>query len=354
MANEQTKAGERNLVAVMHGIGELRIEERAIPEPGPGEVLVEVRSVGVCGSDVHFFEHGRIGLDVVEPPHVLGHEVAGRIAAHGTGVAGPPIGARVAVEPSRPCGSCRVCRIGRYNLCPDMRYFSAPPMDGAFARYVTAPAAFAFPLPENVSDDAAALIEPVSVVLYAGRRTGIGAGDRILIAGGGPIGLLMAQVARALGATRVIVADTNSHRLALAAETAKADTVDVSTTRLQDAVSEVDAFIECSGNPAALVSGIECVRRAGRATVIGMSPEQTAEIPLAVMQAREIDLVPTFRFANVYDAAIELVAAGAVDPTSIVTGHFELEDTERALRAGRSDPSSVKAIVRPWGLEGGE
>jgi L-iditol 2-dehydrogenase len=348
MESMRTLTGEQNLVAVMKGVGELRVEERAVPEPRPGEVLVEVASVGVCGSDVHFFEHGRIGLDVVQPPHVLGHEVAGRVVAHGDLVPGPAIGARVAVEPSRPCGTCRVCRIGRYNLCPDMRYFSAPPMDGAFARYVTAPASFAFEVPDSVSDDAAALIEPVSVVLYAGRRTGIRAGDRILIAGAGPIGLLMAQVARAMGATRVIVTDTNARRLALAAETGATDTVDVSKTRPQDAVPEVDAFIECSGNPAALTSGIECVRRAGRATVIGMSPEQTAEVPMAVMQAREIDLVPTFRFANVYDAAIELVASGAVDPTAIVTGHFKLEETERALRAGRTDPTSVKPIVRPW------
>jgi L-iditol 2-dehydrogenase len=348
MESVRTPARETNLVAVMHGVGELGIEERDVPEPGPGEVLVEVSSVGVCGSDVHFFEHGRIGLDIVEPPHVLGHEVAGRVAAHGPGVVGPPIGARVAVEPSRPCGNCRVCRIGRYNLCPDMRYFSAPPMDGAFARYVTAPASFAFAVPDTVSDDAAALIEPVSVVLYAGRRTGIGVGDSILIAGAGPIGLLMAQVARAMGATRVIVTDTNARRLALAAETGATETIDVSTMRPQDALAEVDAFIECSGNPAALTGGLECVRRAGRATVIGMSPEQTAEIPMAVMQAREIDLVPTFRFANVYDAAIELVASGVVDPTSIVTGHFRLEETARALRAGGSDPSSVKPIVHPW------
>jgi L-iditol 2-dehydrogenase len=337
-----------NVVAVMQGVGELELEQRSVPEPGPGEVLVEVSSVGVCGSDVHFFEHGRIGLDVVEPPHVLGHEVAGRVIAHGEDVSAPPIGARVAVEPSRPCGVCRVCRIGRYNLCPDMRYFSAPPMDGAFARYVTAPQSFAFPVPDDVSDDAAALIEPVSVVLYAGRRTGIGAGERVLIAGAGPIGLLMAQVARAMGATHVVVSDTNARRLALAAETAATETVDVSATPVQEAVSDVDAFIECSGNPAALTSGIECVRHGGRVTVVGMSPEQTATIPIAVMQAREIDLVPTFRFANVYAAAIELVASGAVDPTAIVTGHFPLEETERALRASRTDPGSVKPIVRPW------
>jgi L-iditol 2-dehydrogenase len=336
-----------NLVAVMDGVGQLRLEERPVPEPGPKEVLVEVSSVGVCGSDVHFFEHGRIGLDVVEPPHVLGHEMAGVVVAHGPGATTPPIGSRVAVEPSRPCGVCRVCRAGRYNLCPDMRYFSAPPMDGAFARFVTAPESFAFPVPDHVSDDAAALIEPVSVVLYAGRRSRIGGGDRVLISGAGPIGLLMAQVARALGATAVAVSDVNERRLALAARTAATQVVDVSTSSLQDKVGEVDVFVECSGNPAALSSGINCVRRAGTVTLVGMSPQQTVEIPIAVMQAREITLVPTFRFANVYPAAIELVASAAIDPEAIVTGHFTLEETERALRAGQTDEASVKAMVHP-------
>jgi L-iditol 2-dehydrogenase len=349
MEDARVPGADVNVVAVMQGLGRLDIEERSVPEPGPAEVLVEVSSVGVCGSDVHFFEHGRIGLDVVEPPHVLGHEVSGRVVGHGAGATTPPLGSRVAVEPSRPCGTCPVCRSGRYNLCPHMRYFSAPPMDGAFARFVTAPQSFAFPVPESVSDDAAALIEPLSVVLHAARRTGLGGGDRVLIAGAGPIGLLMAQVSRAMGATQVIVSDTNPRRLTLAAETAATETVDVSTTAPQDAVSEIDAFIECSGNPAALASGIECVRPGGTATVVGMSPAQTAEIPIAVMQAREISLVPTFRFANVYAAAIDLVASGAVDPTAIVTGHFSLEETDQALRAGKSDPNSVKPIVHPWG-----
>lgn len=336
-----------NRAAVMVGLGELRLESRPVPEPAPGEVLVEVAAVGVCGSDVHFFEHGRIGLDVVEPPHVLGHEVSGVVVGHGAGVDGPPIGTRVAVDPSRPCGSCRVCRGGRYNLCPRMRYLSAPPTDGAFAHYVTAPHDFVFPVPDEVSDDAAALVEPLAVVVHAARRAGIAGGDRVLVTGAGPIGLLMTQVARAFGAAEVIVSDRDERRLALAAELGASRTVDVGREQLAEAVAEVDVLVECSGNPRALPDGIRCVAAGGVAAVVGMSPAEEATIPIAVMQAREIALVPTFRFANAYAPAIALLTAGMVRPEAIVTGHYGLAETERALRAGGEVPGSVKVMVHP-------
>lgn len=341
-------AADANRVAVMQGIGELEIEARPLPEPGEGEVIVEVRAVGVCGSDVHFFEHGRIGLDVVNPPHVLGHEVSGVVVAHGQGVTDPPVGARVAVEPSRPCGTCRICREGRYNLCADMRYFSAPPTDGAFAEFVVVPKSFAYPVPDSISDDAAALIEPLSVAVHAARRAEIGAGDRVLITGAGPIGLLMAQVARAAGAAEVTVSDVNPARLSLAESMGASRVVDVSQMPLADVGLEVDVLVECSGNVNALPDAIRCIGPGGVAAVVGMSPTEDVTLPLAFMQAREIRLVPTFRFANAYRRAIGLVASGAVRPESIVTGHFPLEDTGLALRAGRTDPNSVKAMVTPW------
>lgn len=346
MNTNATISPSANRVAVMTGVGELEIEERPVPQPDEGEVLIQVRAVGVCGSDVHFFEHGRIGLDVVEPPHVLGHEVSGVVVAHGRGVTEPPVGTRVAVEPSRPCGKCRICREGRYNLCADMRYYSAPPTDGAFADYVVAPADFAFPVPDTLSDDAAALIEPVAVVVHAVRLGGVSAGDRVLVTGAGPIGLLATQAARAAGAAEVTVSDVNPVRLALAQDMGAARTVDISQTPLADAGLEVDALIECSGNVKALADAIPCIAPGGVAIVIGMTPTE-GSLPLAVMQAREIRLVPTFRFANAYRRAIALVAAGAMQPERIITGHFGLEETFRALRAGRTDPNSVKAIVSP-------
>lgn len=141
--------------SVLRGPGDVVVEERAVPQPGPGEVVVRVSSVGVCGSDTHYYDHGRIGRFVVESPLVLGHEAAGEVAALGPGVATLAVGQRVSVEPGVPDLTCPQCLAGRYNLCPDMRFFATPPIDGAFAEYVVVHAAFAHPVPETISDDAA-------------------------------------------------------------------------------------------------------------------------------------------------------------------------------------------------------
>ncbi len=186
-------------VSVLHEAGRLELADWPVPAPGPGEVLVAVRSVGVCGSDVHYFQHGRIGDFVVRSPLVLGHEVSGRIAAAGPGVDPRRVGSRVAVEPGAACGACAQCKAGRYNLCPDMRFFATPPVDGALAEYVVVRADLAFDLPDAVSDDAAALLEPLSVGIWATGKARLTAGSSVLIAGAGPIGLVAAQVARAGG-----------------------------------------------------------------------------------------------------------------------------------------------------------
>jgi len=331
-----------NRAAVLHGVGDVRIEERPVPEPGPREVLVEVGAVGVCGSDIHYYEHGRIGDHVVRAPMVLGHESAGRVAAVGAQVSRHAVGDRVTLEPGVPCGRCRECRAGRYNLCPDVVFFATPPIDGAFANFVAIHEDFAFALPDALSDEVGALMEPLSVGIWACRKAGVTAGERVLVTGAGPIGLLALQVARAFGATEVTVSDTNEHRLAFAARTGATRTVEPG-----EDVGEVDALIECSGHPAALAAGVAAVRPAGTAVVVGMGPGETAELPLALIQTREIWLTGTFRYANTYPTAIALAAAGRVDLEAIITGHYGLDDAEAALRAGREDPASVKVMVMP-------
>ena len=168
--------GLSNKAAVLHGIGDLRIEERPVPVPGPRQVLVEVGSVGICGSDVHYYEHGRIGDFVVRAPMVLGHEASGIVVGRGDSARRHEIGQRVALEPGVPCGSCRECRTGHYNLCRDVVFFATPPVDGALARYVTIHEDFAFALPAEVTDDAGALCEPLSVGLWACRKAEITVG----------------------------------------------------------------------------------------------------------------------------------------------------------------------------------
>jgi L-iditol 2-dehydrogenase len=166
-------------VSVLRGVGQVTVEERSVPEPGTDEVLVEVGSVGVCGSDVHYFEYGRIGRYVVDSPLVLGHEAGGVVAAVGVEVTSLQVGQRVSIEPGVPCRSCRQCLTGHYNLCPDVRFFATPPYDGAFSQFVAMPAAFVYPVPDSISDDAAGLLEPLSVGVWACRRSQLAPGSTV-------------------------------------------------------------------------------------------------------------------------------------------------------------------------------
>jgi L-iditol 2-dehydrogenase len=333
-----------NRAAVLHAPGDVRVEERPIPEPGPHDVLVEIAAVGVCGSDVHYYEHGRIGPRVVRAPHVLGHESAGRVIATGERVTRHASGDRVALEPGVPCGRCRECRTGAYNLCRDVRFLGAPPTDGAFTRYLALHEDFAHALPDAVSDEEGALMEPLSVALWACEKAGVSAGDRVLVTGAGPIGLLVTQVARARGAVEIVVTDVNERRLQLAGAMGATHTVGAGRG---GRVGEADALIECSGHPQALRDGIAALRPAGTAVLVGMGGDAQSSVPLSLIQAREIWLTGTFRYAGTYPAAIALAASGAVDLAAIITGHFGLDEVGAALRAGREDPQSVKPIVNP-------
>ena len=336
--------------AVLRGPGDLVLEERPVPEPGPGQVVVRIASVGVCGSDVHYYEHGRIGRFVVDQPLVLGHEAAGEVTAAGPGVGVPAVGQRVSIEPGVPDLVCAQCLAGRYNLCPAMRFFATPPIDGAFAEYVVVHAAFAHPVPAEVGDDAAALLEPLSVAVWACRRGGVTAGSRVLVTGAGPIGLLAVQTARSFGATEVVVSDVNPARLELARELGATAVVDARSggpaalDRAPDRAPEV--LLECSGNPRATADALRALAPAGRAVLVGMGGDEVT-LPLSVLQEREISVTGTFRYAGTWPTAIALVATGRIDLDRLVTGVFGLADAEDALTAGRRDPRSVKVVVRP-------
>lgn len=332
--------------AVLQGVGKIKLEERPRPEPGPREVLVRVASVGTCGSDVHYYEHGRIGDFVVESPLVLGHEPSGTVVVTGPGVSRDRVGQRVSVEPGVPDFTCRQCRAGRYNLCPSMRFFGTPPIDGAFCEYVVTHEEFAHPVPDALSDDAAALIEPLSVGVWACRKARVEPGTRVLVTGAGPVGLLCMQTALAFGATDVLITDVNSVRLGVARDLGASETLDVGETRLSDAGFEPDVLLECSGHPAAIGEAIRAVGRAGRVVLIGMGGDEIP-LPLSHVQTRELEVTGTFRYAGTWPAAIALAAAGRVQLDALVTGHYGLADVEQALTAGTRDPKLVKAVVRP-------
>ncbi len=330
-----------NPSAVLYATRDLRIEDRPIPVPGAGEVLVNVRAIGICGSDVHYYEQGRIGPYVVEHPMVVGHESAGVIVAVGAGVDPARVGEMVALEPGVPCYHCEQCLTGRYNLCPDVVFFATPPVDGSIASYVTIDARFAHTAPAGLSFEEAAMAEPVSVGVWAARKAGVTAGDRVLVTGAGPIGLYAAQVARALGAATVTVTDMSAFRLdaarALGFDTERADTPLKTTFTVQ---------LECSGAAAAVNSGMRRLAPAGRVVLVGMGPD-LVPIDVPLVQTKELTIGGVFRYANTYPTALDLIATGAVDATAIITHRFDLEHTEDALTLARRDPESLKAIIIP-------
>jgi L-iditol 2-dehydrogenase len=329
--------------SVLVAQGQVRVEERPVPTPADDEVLIKVASVGVCGSDVHYYREGRIGDFVVDEPLVLGHEASGQIVAVGSNVPDSRIGERVAIEPQRPCRVCAQCAAGRYNLCPNMQFYATPPIDGAFQEYVTIQAPFAHPVPDSVSDDAAALFEPLSVGIWAARKAGIVPGSRVLIAGAGPIGVITTQAAKAFGAAEIIVTDPVAERRSMVERFGATTTLDPRTDSVADL--GVDAFIDCSGATPAVKAGITAVRGAGRVVLVGMGADEIA-LPIPVIQNRELTVTGVFRYTHTWPVATHLAASGQVDLESLVTGRFDLDHAEDALNADRT-PGSLKVMVRP-------
>jgi L-iditol 2-dehydrogenase len=326
--------------AVLVEPGRIAMEQRSVPKPGPGDVLIRVSSVGVCGSDTHYYRHGRIGSFVVEAPLVLGHEAAGTIVGVGESVDASRIGQRVSIEPQRPDPDSAETRRGDYNLCPHMRFFGTPPVDGALCDYVTIGADFAHAVPDTVSDDAAALCEPLSVGIAAVRKAGLGEGSSVLVAGAGPIGIVAIQLARAYGATGIAVSDPDELRRNQARNNGATVAFDPAA---DEPGGNFDAFIDASGAPAAVTAGIRALRPAGTAVLVGSGAE-SMDLPTQLIQNRELTLTGVFRYADTWPEAIALVESGRVDLDGMVTGRFPLESAAEALDSDRT-PGTVKTVV---------
>ncbi|WP_336345916.1 NAD(P)-dependent alcohol dehydrogenase [Halalkalicoccus ordinarius] len=329
---------------------EFELHDRNRPTPGSDDVLVAIRDVGICGSDVHYYEHGRIGDYVVEDPLVLGHESAGEVAEVGENVVGIEPGDRVALEPGVPCRRCTHCKRGDYHLCEDVVFMATPPHDGAFAEYVTWPADYAYELPDSVSMTEGALCEPLSVGIHACRRGDVGIGDTVLVTGAGPIGLMIIEAARAAGATDVIVTDVVPEKLEFARERGVDLAVNVSETDLEAAIDEftdgvgADVVIEASGAEPSIRSTLNVVRRGGTVVLVGLASEATVPIDVLKLIDNEIDVHGSFRYKNTYDAAIDLLTDGTVDVEGIVDFRSSLGSIDDAFQQA-TESTVIKGMI---------
>lgn len=341
--------------AVLHGIEDLRVESVPVPPmPGPDFCRVKIGACGICGSDIHFFRHGKIGDFVVTSPMSLGHEAAGTIVEVGPAVTSLKVGDRVAIEPGYTCRQCEFCKSGRYNLCKDVIFLAAPPHDGAFAEYLAWPADFLFKLPDSVSLEEGAMIEPFSVGLHAARRAQVKGGDWVLVTGSGPIGLCALQAATASGATRVFVSDMVASRLESATALGAAATINLTDADIEEAVAEltsgrgVDVVLECSGTAAAVRGAVEVVKPGGMVQLVGNFMETHPSVPIQRMVERELSVSGLFRYCNTYPTAIDMVATGRVNVTALVTHRYGLDETPTAMAwVDENKDKVVKGVIQP-------
>ncbi|XP_019627053.1 PREDICTED: sorbitol dehydrogenase-like [Branchiostoma belcheri] len=342
---------DTNLSAVLLEKGNLKLEERPIPKPGKNEVQIAMHSVGICGSDVHYWVHGAIGDFVVRAPMILGHEASGTVSEVGEGVTHLKVGDRVAIEPGVPCRYCDYCKGGRYNLCLEMKFCATPPVDGSLARYYVHPADFCFKLPDHVSFEEGALLEPLSVGVHACRRAGVTIGSRVLICGAGPIGLVCLLVAKAMGAAQVAITDIDTKRLEVAKQMGADFPVHVTTRDGREVADQVvralgcnpDVTVECSGAEPSVQTGIFATKSGGVLVLVGLGPP-TINIPIVNAAVREVDIRGIFRYANCYPTALSMVASGQVNMKPMVTHRFSLEQTLEAFEASKKG-EGIKVMI---------
>jgi len=335
--------------ATLYGPKDLRLVDRPLDELAPGFVRVRFAAGGICGSDMHYYSHGRIGNFVATAPLVLGHEVAGVVEAVGEGVTTVAPGARVAVNPSRWCGHCDRCREGRRNLCENIYFMGSasktPHMQGGFATWFDALPEQCVPVPDAVPFEAAALAEPLAVCLHAVNRGNV-AGKSVAVIGAGPIGLLTMLAAKRKGARETTMVDIAAAPLAFASRLGADRVVDLSADAGGlAAIPAPDVVIEASGSTKALASAIMAVRRGGTVVLLGSLPGGDIAAPINPVMAKELDLVGSFRFDTEFEEAVGLIASGAVDVMAIVTATRPLADVNAAFELALDRSQSVKVVL---------
>ncbi|VWC70520.1 sulfurtransferase [Burkholderia lata] len=337
---------------VLERTRELALRDIDLPqEVGPGDVRIKVHTVGVCGSDVHYYVHGGIGPFRVDAPMVLGHEASGTVVETGAGVTHLRVGDRVCMEPGVPRLDSPATLRGLYNLDPDVRFWATPPIHGCLTPYVVHPAAFTYRLPDTVSFAEGAIVEPLSIGLQAAKKAAMKPGDLAVVIGAGTIGAMTALAALAGGAARVILADVVPDKLALFAGNPAVTTVDVRTRPLADAMAEAtdgwgaDVVFEASGSANAYAGLVDLMCPGGCAVLIGM-PVAPVPLDVVALQAKEGRIESVFRYANIFPRALALIASGAIDVKPFISRTFPFSEGVRAFEeAASGHPRDVKIQI---------
>jgi L-iditol 2-dehydrogenase len=339
---------------VLHGVRDLRVEDRPTPDPGPGQVLVRIRSVGVCGSDVHYYTHGRIGDQVVRSPMVPGHEASGEVAALGPGVEGLAAGARVAIEPALSCGRCEFCRTGRPNICPQVVFRSTPPNDGLMSEFAALSAEQCVPIPAALSFDEGAMLEPLQVAVHAANLAGVVPGETAAVIGCGAIGLGCLAMARAAGAGRILATDRLDYRLAMARELGADETVNVGRADPVRTVKDLtggrgaDLVFECTNKAAGAPQAYDVAAIAGRVVLVGIPQEDTITLDAHEYRRKELRVQYVRRSRQAARQALVLLGAGRIRVKPWVTHTFALKDAAKAFEmVDKYADGVLKAVVHP-------
>ena len=324
--------------AVLHGHHQIMIQDLPLPSVRPDEVLVRVKSAGICGSDLHYWRTGAIGNLVIKEPLILGHELSGQVVDVGRSVSHLSVGDRVVVEPASPCGSCRFCRTGRYNLCPEKRFMGDPPNNGGFAEYVAWPAAFVYRMPPEMTFDEGALVEPLSIGTYSTGRANITPGDRVLVMGAGPIGLMTLIAALTHGATEIYVVDVFDWRLEVAKEFGATSKINATTMNVTEKIQEltkgeyVDVAMETSGSPDAAAQSVKVTRRGGTIALVGLYDSAEFQYPLLDVLMKEISVVGNYDGAHSFPISLQIMASRKFDVKKMVTHHLPLDKIETGFK----------------------
>ena len=338
---------------VLEEKGKLNLRDFPVPlKVGPNDVKIGVHTVGVCGSDVHYLTHGKIGHFVVNEPMVLGHEAAGTVLEVGSAVSNLKPGDRVCMEPGIPDPNSRASKLGIYNVDPSVRFWATPPIHGCLTPEIIHPAPYTFKLPDNVSFAEGAIIEPFAIGMQSALRAKIQPGDVAAVTGSGTIGIMVALAALAGGCSKVIVADMAQPKLDIITAYDGIETVNINDRSLTSVVDErtdawgADVVFECSGAAPAILDLPQLVRPGGTVVLVGM-PVDPVPFDIVGMQAKEARIETVFRYANIYNRAINLIGSGKVDLKPLISGTFAFDDSIAAFeRAVEQRPSDVKLQIQ--------